>query len=272
MVFALQIPSRYYPCPPNPWNSISATLAMHEPVKCARVGQHTTQPGRRCKAQSAPARRNRVLRSSQAASHVLCPLQAGRFALCAVREELRALSLVRHSRNFVLWAVPIGKISLIASTLRTAPMGCRNSRGLTLRQARFVREYLVDGNGAQAAIRAGYGPRAAKEAAYKLVTTVHVKAEIERLARQEAGESGVSRSTILSELMNAFDLAKAKSNPSLMIAAMGEMAKILGYYPPRGAKARKPPKRGNAAFAFAFDALSDVELIALASGRAMSSW
>lgn len=41
---------------------------------------------------------------------------------------------------------------------------------LNARQEAFVREYLLDGNGTQAALRAGYSPRAAKEIATENLT------------------------------------------------------------------------------------------------------
>ncbi len=41
---------------------------------------------------------------------------------------------------------------------------------LTARQEAFIREYLVDHNGQQAAIRAGYGVRSARSAASRLLT------------------------------------------------------------------------------------------------------
>lgn len=50
---------------------------------------------------------------------------------------------------------------------------------LTGRQARFVQEYLIDFNGTQACIRAGYSANAAKEQATRLLTYAHVKKAIE---------------------------------------------------------------------------------------------
>lgn len=144
-------------------------------------------------------------------------------------------------------------------------MSCRDKHGLTLRQARFVREYLVDGNGAQAAIRAGYSIRAAKEVAYRLVTTAHVRAEIERLARAEAGELGVSRSTIISELWAAYQLARASGSPSGMISAIRELAKICGLYPPVD---RRPAARRRQGEAHCnLSELSDIELMRILEGR-----
>ena len=42
-------------------------------------------------------------------------------------------------------------------------------RRLTARQRKFVREYMVDANGRQAAIRAGYSKRSAAQTAYRML-------------------------------------------------------------------------------------------------------
>lgn len=55
---------------------------------------------------------------------------------------------------------------------------------LTPRQQRFVEEYLVDLNGKQAAIRAGYSRKGAEVTASKLLTVPKVAAEIAK-GRQE---------------------------------------------------------------------------------------
>lgn len=61
--------------------------------------------------------------------------------------------------------------------------------GLTPKQAAFVREYLVDLNGTQAAIRAGYSKKTASKMAYELLHDVPYvmeaidKAKAERLER-----------------------------------------------------------------------------------------
>lgn len=55
---------------------------------------------------------------------------------------------------------------------------------LSHRQHRFVQEYLIDLNGAKAAIRAGYKPKAAPEMAYDLLSRPHIQSAMaERNAR-----------------------------------------------------------------------------------------
>src|SRR5262245_28565445 len=61
----------------------------------------------------------------------------------------------------------------------------RQSRArLSLKQMRFVKEYAHLGNAAEAARKAGYKPKAAKEMGYENLTKPHVKAAVgQELAR-----------------------------------------------------------------------------------------
>ena len=61
---------------------------------------------------------------------------------------------------------------------------------LTPRQRRFVDEYLVDLNGTQAAIRAGYSQKTARQIGQKLLTKVDIQQAISaaQAARQERTE------------------------------------------------------------------------------------
>ena len=60
---------------------------------------------------------------------------------------------------------------------------------ITPKQARFVAEYLVDLNGKQAAIRAGYSPQTAQAQASRLLTNAKVK-ELVRAATKALMDSG----------------------------------------------------------------------------------
>ena len=54
---------------------------------------------------------------------------------------------------------------------------------LTLRQQRFVEEYLVDLNATQAAIRAGYSPKTARQQGHENLTKPYIEAAIQRASR-----------------------------------------------------------------------------------------
>jgi phage terminase small subunit len=53
--------------------------------------------------------------------------------------------------------------------------------GLNDRRRAFCREYVIDWNASQAAIRAGYSQDTARSIASQLLTNINVKAEIKRL-------------------------------------------------------------------------------------------
>jgi phage terminase small subunit len=84
------------------------------------------------------------------------------------------------------------------------------TRKLTPKQAAFVEEYACDLNATQAAIRAGYSAKTAKEQATRLLTNVHVAAGIAegRAARSE--RTGITADRVLQELARIafFDVRK----------------------------------------------------------------
>jgi len=135
------------------------------------------------------------------------------------------------------------------------------------RQALFVAEYLVDRNGAQAAVRAGYSPRSARQIAHRLLTKADVAAAVQEGSQAVATRLGITRDDVLKGLVAAFAAAKAQNAPADMIAACREMARLLGYYP-------RPSTAGTGddatrAAETPLEALSDAELLALiaAQGR-----
>jgi phage terminase small subunit len=67
-------------------------------------------------------------------------------------------------------------------------------------QVRFVQEYLVDVNGTQAAIRAGYSPRTAQEQASRLLSNVMVAAAIAQAQAARSERTQVSQDAVLQEL------------------------------------------------------------------------
>jgi len=103
---------------------------------------------------------------------------------------------------------------------------------LTAKQSRFIDEYLIDLNGAQAAIRAGYSPKCAKEQASRLLTYAHVQAEIEERNRDIEIRLKISRENVLEGFQEAYEIAKDNNNPGAMTGACRELGKMCGYYEP----------------------------------------
>jgi len=71
---------------------------------------------------------------------------------------------------------------------------------LGIRQQRFVDEYMIDLNGTQAAIRAGYSVKTANEQSSRLLANVNVQAAIARLQAERSKRTGVSADRIVLEL------------------------------------------------------------------------
>ena len=71
---------------------------------------------------------------------------------------------------------------------------------LTDKQRAFVAEYLVDLNGTQAAIRAGYSERTANEQAARLLTNVSVAAAVAEAQAKRAERTELTQDRVLEEL------------------------------------------------------------------------
>lgn len=71
---------------------------------------------------------------------------------------------------------------------------------LSPKRARFVSEYLIDQNGTQAAIRAGYSPKTANEQAARLLANASVRAAVDENIRKIHEKNLVTPDRIIQEL------------------------------------------------------------------------
>jgi phage terminase small subunit len=71
---------------------------------------------------------------------------------------------------------------------------------LTPKQTRFVEEYLVDLNGKQAAIRAGYSPKTAEVQASRLLRNAKVQAALESAIQARSKRTELSSDRVVEEL------------------------------------------------------------------------
>ena len=104
------------------------------------------------------------------------------------------------------------------------------AQNLSAKQARFVAEYLVDGNGAAAAIRSGYAASSAKVIACRLTKDNRVQAALQAQQSADAARLCLRREDVLAALLEAVDQARAQSNPASMIAGLREIGKMMGFY------------------------------------------
>lgn len=70
---------------------------------------------------------------------------------------------------------------------------------MTPKQRRFVEEYLIDLNGTQAAIRAGYSARTANEQAARLLANVSIMSEVRVAMAKRSQRVGITQDEVLRE-------------------------------------------------------------------------
>ena len=140
---------------------------------------------------------------------------------------------------------------------------------LTLKQSRFIDEYLVDLNGAQAAVRAGYSQNGAKVQASRLLTYAHIQAKVEERKREIDMRLKISRENVLEGFQEAYEMAKSSNKPGAMIGANRELGKMCGYYEPEK-KQIEFSQTGEKQHLRYLESLSDEELMGMLGERGMS--
>ena len=80
---------------------------------------------------------------------------------------------------------------------------------LTKQRLLFCKEYIIDLNATQAAVRAGYSEKTAKQQGSKLLTFVDVEEEIQRLMDKRAQKVEITSEDILNDILNTRETCKA---------------------------------------------------------------
>ena len=97
---------------------------------------------------------------------------------------------------------------------------------MTPKQKQFCQEYMVDLNGSQAAMRAGYSSKSANRAASNLLSKIDIQTEIQTLREAQENRTQVNADWVLNQLreraLNACD--------SVKVSALDKIAKHLGMY------------------------------------------
>lgn len=102
---------------------------------------------------------------------------------------------------------------------------------LTEKQKRFVAEYLIDLNATQAAIRAGYSPKAANREGARQLSNVDIQAAISEAQARVAEKAEWSAAERLASLKAIHD-ASLTDDRRTAISAISEANKMQGSYAP----------------------------------------
>lgn len=101
---------------------------------------------------------------------------------------------------------------------------------LTSKQERFIEEYLIDFNGKQAAIRAGYSEQTASNIASENLTKPYLIDEINKRKALLAQKCEITKDEILADLKMIKDAQKKSKNPQHAMKSIEILNKMLGYY------------------------------------------
>lgn len=101
---------------------------------------------------------------------------------------------------------------------------------LTPRQERFVQEYLVDLNATQAAIRAGYSPKAANREGCRLLTNVDIQSAITVAKQARAARAELSQDWVLRRLRIEATRKEEGASHSARVSALKLLGQHMGMF------------------------------------------
>lgn len=101
---------------------------------------------------------------------------------------------------------------------------------LTLKQQRFIEEYLIDFNATQAAIRAGYSENSAGQIGEQNLKKLEIKSEIDRLTAQMTEKAIVTKEMVLQGLLDEARMYDEGASHSARVSAWAHLGKHLGIF------------------------------------------
>ena len=102
------------------------------------------------------------------------------------------------------------------------------------------KEYTVDSNATQAAIRAGYSAHTAEQQGSRLCRNVQVAAAIQDMQAEHRERMAVSKESVMAQLNDAYDMAKKIGQTAVMVQATMGIAKVHGLLVDRTEDVSKP--------------------------------
>jgi len=101
-------------------------------------------------------------------------------------------------------------------------------KSLTNKQKAFCREYVIDHNGKQAAIRANYAKASAEMQASRMLSKDKVKSYIARLETEYRVDTTMTVERVQQMYMDAYALAMEHNQPSAAVSAVTGTARLYG--------------------------------------------
>lgn len=115
---------------------------------------------------------------------------------------------------------------------------------LTVKQERFVEEYLVDLNATQAAIRAGYSSKTAEQMGYQLLQKTSVQKALQEAIEERSKRTGITQEKVIEEIgkiafAEAHDYSDTDLKYSNKLKALELLGKHLGMFDGKSGEGRE---------------------------------
>lgn len=101
---------------------------------------------------------------------------------------------------------------------------------ITAKQERFAREYQIDLNAKQAAIRAGYSAKSAECLGYQLLQNPPVAARVRELQAEKAERIGVTVAMVVAGLLKEATSEGQTSSHAARVSAWVALGKHIGMF------------------------------------------
>ena len=98
---------------------------------------------------------------------------------------------------------------------------------LTVKQQAFIDEYLIDMNSTQAAVRAGYSAKRAKEIGYQLLHKTTLKEEIDKRLKERAENNGITAEFVLNGIKAIATTGERESDQLKAYELLGRHLKLF---------------------------------------------
>jgi hypothetical protein len=134
-----------------------------------------------------------------------------------------------------LRAQPIRKKSKAAIKPRTqAALDAGNVQevidNLTVRQRRFVEEYLIDFDGSAAIGRAGYNTKYPNRLAHEMLQHPGIKAAIDHVTAERAEKSTLKPEYVINKIRRTIEKADVENNHTAVLRGCELLARSLGMF------------------------------------------
>ncbi|MBR2048290.1 MAG: terminase small subunit [Oscillospiraceae bacterium] len=97
------------------------------------------------------------------------------------------------------------------------------------RHERFCQEYVIDYNGTQAAIRAGYKEKTARQQASALLTNPNILTRVRELQHEQVERLAISQDYVIKELVDTYNCCREPSPVMQYDKELGEWVETGTY-------------------------------------------